>query len=124
MVLFPPVFWSAPVLGRRRILCTLSAKSREQAEDFLTPYRSARCVGAQVAASRRRAPLGAELINAGANCSTAIAPDTSWSLTQARLAVDLGGPNFRGWFEDDLPGSLAPQTDAGAPFVVGKSVAV
>ena len=124
MVLFPPVFWSAPVLGRRRILCTLSAKSREQAEDFLTPYRSARCVGAQVAASRRRAPLGVELINAEVNCSTDIVPATSWPLPQARLAVDLGGPNFRGLFENDLPGAVSSQADAGAPVVVGKSVAV
>ncbi len=58
------------------------------------------------------------------NYSTDIVPATSWPLPQARLAVDLGGPNFRGLFEDDLPGAVPAQADAGAAVVVGKSVAV
>jgi hypothetical protein len=124
MVLFLQFFWSAPVLGGRRILCTSNAKSCEQAEDFLTPYSSDRCVGLPVSAWRRRAPLGVDLINPEMNYSTDIVPATSWPLPQARLAVDLGGPNFRGLFEDDLPRAVSSEADAGAAVVVGKSVAV
>ena len=62
--------WSALVLGRRRILCTLSAKPCRRIEDFLCHCNSDTCAAATVRAGDRMGSLGVELINAGLNCST------------------------------------------------------
>ena len=106
------------------MLCIFLANPRQRIGDFLCPCNSDTCAAAPVLTGDRTDGLGVELINAEVNCSTDIVPATSWPLPQARLAVDLGGPHFRGLFEDDLPGAVSSQADAGAPVVVGKSVAV
>jgi hypothetical protein len=129
------------MIGGREVLCTLVANPGKQTGEFLSPCRTGRCVAGPVAASCQRAPLGVDLVNPALNYSTDISPAASRPLPQARLAVDLGGPFSsparqqsagkrelrgygRGLFEDDLPGAVAAEAEAGAAVVVGKSDAV
>jgi hypothetical protein len=127
MFLFPPFFWSAPVLGRRRTLCILIAKNCRRIEEFLCPCNSDTCTAATVRVGVGAGRLAVELINTAMNCSTEIHSDTGRHGGQAcRQPVDKRGLRLhgRGLFEDDLPVAVASQTDPGAAVIVGKSAAV